>query len=300
MKADLSSTERLRPEFAPVQPRVDNYEIRSFTEESDPELAQLAWAIHATGYMNMHLVKPNAVDPDSGQLGDGIDKSRGPSVEYRLAIKPDENAHAVLAALKTGDAELPDVGLLNAATMRKVHIPYGGTIEDLPAYQLCKENLYPWGEEYLRGIENPQDRIKEIAALTPTQRKSKMGVYELIRDAIQDAQGKNEIWICSIVSTTNNAFSEGFGPGVMMQIGEQLAIDDPRVSDDIKLVPVAIDIDALISSNYDNYKAAIDPVSREKRRRSFMFFSEGLGEEKLGSRLASARQEMLQEKETGK
>jgi hypothetical protein len=289
------TVEHIGYEVPPTLPRVDHYEIRLFTEESDPDLAELAWAMHAVGYEKMHLVKPIAVDPVSGKFGDGIDKSRGPSVDYRIAVRPDDNAVAVLSALEADPSALHRVGSLDAATMRKVHIPFDGSIDDLPGYKLCKEKLYPWGEEYLRSIEDPQAHIKEISALTPTSEKSKAGVYELIRDAIQDAQRKKEIWFCSIVSTTNRALSRDFGPGVMVQIGEEVAIDDPRVSDDIKLVPVAIDIDKLIGRTYDNYLTEIDPVAKEKNRRSFLYFSAGLDESKLDRQLMIARDRMLQE-----
>jgi hypothetical protein len=252
------------------------YDIHSFTETDNYEMAKFAWRIHASGYESMRFVKSSAVT-DDGYLDDGIDKSRGELVDYYIATKKDTALDA-----------------FDAATLRKINLPANGTVDSLPAYQLCQTSLYDEGEAYLRSIENPDIRIKEIGAMARTETSSPLAVFELLRNGVHESLGKNEIWFFSIVSTTFNTLVENFGQDAIRQIGHPVTINDSRVQDSIILVPAVANVDRFFSEIYAAAAQEADPQARFKKMRSLHFFTDGITDEELGTQLAGVRRAAYQ------
>ena len=234
-------------------------------------MTQLAWKIHAEGYRTMGFVKSDAVT-DEGYLDGAIDKARGESVDYYIAARPNDESES-----------------LDAATLRKISLASGSTIDRLPAYQLCKDALYPEGEEYLRSIESPSERIKEIGAMARTEVASPLAVFELLRNSVHESLGRQELWFFSIVSSTYDTLSENFGSHALRQIGEPISINDQRVNKDIVLIPAVADIDQFFANIYTAVLEEQLPGRRLKKMRSLLFFTDGIVDAALDESISLAR-----------
>jgi hypothetical protein len=248
--------------------RKDHYWIRSFSEKEHPELASLSWEVHGEGYVNEHFVLPEALT-EEGFLPPDIDKARGNTVEYYLSSGWDVDPLNKLTR--------------EHATMRKISIPAGETVESLPAYQLCKDHLYPDYDEYLCSIEDPSATVKEIAALARTENASPMAIFELLRDSWQESYTKGEVWFFSIVSTTFQSLVENFGPNAIKQVGDPVTFDDGRISNNIELIPAMVQTDLFIDEMRRTIMESDNKQQREQLTRSFMFFTEGLKDKDLSS-----------------
>lgn len=246
--------------------RHDHYRIRSGTDMSDPALVEEALQIHAEGYVNMRFVKPEALTP-GGVLPGDIDKARGDTVEYFVSSGREVDAGNRLSTQR--------------ATMRKISIPSGFGIDFLPAYKLCADSLEPKYREYLESIEDPSTSVKEIAALARTKGANPIAVFELLRDALQDAREHEEVWFFSIVSETYDSLVDNFGPHAIKRVGESIAFDDDRIGDGIKLVPALVKTDLFIDEIQRTIMQSSDKRERIRLTRSFMFFTEGLKSEDL-------------------
>ncbi len=246
--------------------RRDQYSIKRFTEASDGELAVKAQRVHAEGYLDMDFVVPAALD-DDGRLPGDIDKARGENVDYYLASAWALDSDGVLVT--------------QGATMRKVNIPKNGTIDDLPAYRLCKDSLYGAYRELLESTPNPHKHIKEIAALAKSANASPVAIFELLRDAYHEALGKEEVWFFNIVSTTYQSLVDNFGDNALKQIGEPISFDDPRINSEVTLVPAMVVIELFIDEIRESAICTTDPHERKRLMRSFVFFSEGLSDDQL-------------------
>ncbi len=233
----------------------ESFEHQKFTEASHLELVHQAWQVHAQGYIGMGFVNDKALTPE-GFLSADIDKARGPLTDYFLARDPqDSNKHA---------------------TIRKIHLPGGGDYHDLPAYALGASNLTLSGRKLIRGIENQDTKLKEIAALARTPETKPEAVYELIRRVIQEGQGKDETWFFNVVSTTYNSFVRSFGKQNFTVIGQEVTFNDSRVGASISLIPTIVYPDKFISNVLDDYDTAKSNVVRRSLLGSFMFLSNGL------------------------
>ena len=135
-------------EFRNRPNRNDRYEYFAFDEQSNPELAESALKVHAEGYTTMGFVSGDAVGPD-GKLIQQIDHSRGENVDYFLLIDP-ENPN-------------------NKATVRKINLPLGSSIENLPGFQLTKVRQYLNTREYLDGLMEQGFQITELSGLARTK-----------------------------------------------------------------------------------------------------------------------------------
>lgn len=262
-------------------PRTDVYEINNFTEASNPELAQLAWGIHAWGYENHGFVKDGAAQ--NKVFDEGLDKSRGPNVDYKIAFRFPNLL----------DSEIDPLQGLDAATMRKINLTQGGTVLDLPGYRMSRDKINPHVAYMLENMEDADERLKEITALAGTQESSPLAVFELIRDEIHESIGKKQVWFYSIVSGTLDSLAENLGTKAMRRVGDPVSIDDSWVQEEIRLVPVITDVDNFIRDIYDAAMSETDPRLKAKQLKSFIFYSEGLGSDKLDADLAKARDDLM-------
>ena len=207
-------------------------------------------------------------------LGEDIDKSRGQFVEYHIAFNPQ----------KTTDR----------ATLRIDGLAPGGTYKDLPAYQLCKDNLSHEGLELLESITDQDRRVKEIAAMATTSEGHPMGVYEIIRKVIQDEQGKDEVWMFSIVSTTFHSLVQQFGAKNFNVIGEDTPIADERINSDLRLRPTVLYPDKFIDNILDAYNETQEAREKLRLARSLVFITEGLHEAQMSDEVRALRNTLLE------
>ena len=274
-------------------PRTDMYDIVKFQEYGNSNAVSLARKIHAVGYLRMGFVKESAFTPEGHLLAD-IDKARGPLVDYYVGPSRDSQTSIVPMDI------IPNVHDLDAVSMRKVHISPGGTVQDLPAYQVCRDGLYPEDHARLLELNNASTRLKEIGALAGTPESHPMGIYELLRNAIHEAHGRDEVWIASIVSTTYAALSKRFGPDALRQIGEPIPIRSEHVNESVALVPVTTNVDGFVNAIYQSLTRETNEQARRRQLDSFLFFSEGLRNDELGDELTQARAELLSVQQTTK
>lgn len=277
-----------------VLPRTDVYEIINFTEESNPGFAELAWGIHAWGYENHGFVKDGAAQ--SKVFDEGLDKSRGPNVDYKIALR-----------LPNILGQVDPLQGLDAATMRKINLTKGGTALDLPGYQMSREKINPYVAFLLENMEDADTRLKEITALAPTRESSPLAVFELIRDEIHasitdkdekisdmgEDIGGGQVWFYCIVKETFDSLVENLGPKAMRKIGDPVSIDNRWVEEKIQLIPVVTDVDNFIRDIYDAATSETDPRLKAKQLKSFLFYSEGLGPNKLDADLVQARDDLM-------
>lgn len=281
----------------------DEYETRHFTEETNRELAKAAQWLHASGYNARKFVLDEAVE-DDGLAGD-LDHSRGPSVDYYITARHYE-----------GDDE---VTILEAATLRKKSIEVNPDImipipsdayKWLPGVRLSGDHISQEGIDILSSA-NPS-KLKEITALAtrkqeydsqgelinPEAKKEAdpLAVYNLIRTVIHEALGKGEVWFFAIVDQTHDSLVENFGEEAVKRIGDDFDLKDPLVREGIRLRPAVTRVDSFIRDIFDAYQGAIESGNRQQAKRfgrSFVFFSEGLEEDKLDPDLIEARDELL-------
>lgn len=261
--------------------RHDQYFIVSATEQESPELAMLAQRTQAKGYVeDMGFLSPDAIEKD-GRLSADIDKARGENVEYFIAKGWDSSTNEL--ALEYG-----------AATLRKISIPEGQGLEVLPAYDLCKDAVYPEYKEWLEDLRTETPRVKELAALAKTPETSPVAIFELLRDIVHSSkkwdEDKGEIWFFSIVSTTYESLVSNFGDKAIVQIGDPVKLPDSRVSENVKLIPAVVDV----GNFFDNVVSAIEE-SNDKRAqirlmRSFAFFTESIDDSELTEKSLGARE----------
>lgn len=262
-----------------LQPKEgDRYWHVSFFEQEAPDLAVEAQRIHAEGYRAMGFVTEDAIEEDKTLSAD-IDKARGPNVEYFLATKSEDAT----------DAD-------DRAALRKVHLTQGQTYEDLPAYSLSKDKLSDLGQAYLRAVSYSAD-LKEIGALARTKDAHPMAVHELFREIVQGAQGKNEVWMMTVVSTTYASLVGSFGSKNFILIGDNIPLDDSRVGDQIELKPAIVQPAEFIDNILASYNAAATLQEKLRLQRSFMFMTEGLPPHKMSEEVFHARQELLKERD---
>ena len=264
--------------------RLDGLVFLHFTEDTNSELAIRARRVHASGYESMGFVSNSAIDID-GSLSDDIDHARGETVEYYLGVEP---------------AEDDMTETFDRATLRKISIPSGGSLDDLPAYSLCKNSIYNHELAALQSIEQPDKFVKEIGALARSPEAGPMATFEVLRDALHDSLGNGELWFFSIVTSTYASLADNFGKKAIRQIGEPVALNDPRVSDRVELVPAVVDIDSFLKNILEAAELESSRSKQHRLLRSFSFFSEGLTNSELTDELIAAREVINSQSSSGK
>lgn len=249
--------------------RNDYYKIFSFYEKDCLSLAQEAWKIHASGYRDMNFVYDTAID-ENGFLYPDIDKARGPNVQYYLAIDPNNPT--------------------DCGTMRRIEIPEGYDFTCLPAYKACKDNLTAEGLELLKTVSNQSRCLKEIAALSKTAQSSRVSIYELLRSALHDGIKDKEVWLFSLVASTHDSLVVTMGNDVFTILGPDIAFEDKRIAQDVRLRPLLLDTNTYLDTLYGSYLTEIDPRKKRFYLRSFRFFSDGLDESLMSKDIIQARQ----------
>ncbi len=242
-----------------LTPRKDEYVHIKFQEEGNEVLVDEALKIHAEGYRALGFINEDAIDKN-GHVVSAIDHARGPSVDYYLAIKSENE---------------PD----NSLTVRMINIPNGEDFTILPAYKLCGENLNPDGLGLLLNI--PANKLKELAALSRTSEATEAGLLELLRDVYQDSYGKNEYWFFSVVDRTLRWLEIQFGSTNFMKIGSETTIEDPRVKKKVILIPALFKIDDLFKNMMKNIAVSKNGQERDKLVTTFLYFLEGIPEANL-------------------
>lgn len=244
-----------------------NYVVAKCTEESDPSLVAEAFRIHGAGYLSMGFLSGEALT-DEGFVHPDIDRSRGATTEYYLAANR-SNA---------GDC----------ATLRKVRLRPGASIEDFDCYELCRKSLSPEGEAFVAEMSSRPESVVEISALARTPDASPAAVWHLLRTAIHDSMAKEEHWFFCLVVSTFESLASHMGPSFMSILGDDVSIEDGRVNSDVTLRPITFDTLTFLDSMLaDHERAAGRPRSRLER--SLLFFSDGLAENALSPAVAAFR-----------
>lgn len=254
--------------------RQDKYFHMHFTEESDLELAQEAWRIHAEGYYAMGFVTAEAITPE-GFLAEGIDKSRGPNTVYFLGLNPENDD--------------------DGATLRKMYLSPGGTYKDHPSYQACEDHLYPQGKRLLETLQEQGVAIVEIAAMAKSLSGNPASMHEVIRDAMHAGIANNEVWFFGLVSKTYDSLEKQWGKDAFTVIGDDVPIKDPRVAKSVTLRPGLLYTGTFCDNVLHAYRSARTKQDALKYRRSFIYYTEGLDDNLMSDDVRAARQEMLAE-----
>lgn len=256
--------------------RGDKYFHMHFTEHSDPDLAQEAWRIHAEGYHAMGFVKDEALTPE-GFLAEGIDKSRGPNTLYYLGLNPEND--------------------YDGATLRKMFIAPGGSYKDHPSYKSCETALSQEGKDLLETLQEQGVSIIEIAAMAKSFEGNPASMHEVIRDAMQAGIKNNEVWFFGLVSKTHDRLQNQWGPDVFTIIGNDVPINDERVTESIALRPCLLYTGVFLDNVLHAYTRAASQHEAKKLRRSFLYYAEGLDEQYMSDEVRTAQRQMLAEKD---
>lgn len=268
--------------LTPVFP--DRYQHAMVSERTHMGAAEAAWRIHAQGYVKHGFVNKEAVTAE-GFLPDDIDKARGPNVDYALGVSPKD--------VRTGIDTLHD-----AATMREVHIPEGGSVRDLPGYKLAENELTPLGKAYLEAMSNSRGELKEITALAETRGAGPAAVFEVIRNRMQDAMGKDETWFFVLVSDTHRSLKANWGSRNFISVGGEVGFDDERISSEISLKPLVLRPDEFLENILADLNETDDPKARARLERSLVFFSDGLETNQVSPDVLAARQTIISNRES--
>ena len=244
-----------------VATRKDRYVYEHFSEQTKPNLVLLARQLHARSYMGEGFVYNEAVD-DDGTMANDIDKARGDSVKYYIGYEPKDDEHVPVS------------------TLRKISLQGGETIEDLPGYQLSKNELYEEERDWLASIA-PR-RIQEISSFGHIPESPSTSGLELLRTVLQDSIGSDEIWFFTMVSEKYNTLVNLFGPEAVRKIGESISIDDPRVAD-VTLIPAIVVPSIFFQQVHDAVLDESVPAKRRRRIGVLTNFTEGLTEAQMGS-----------------
>lgn len=252
----------------------NRYVTVSGYEDTNQDIVMNARQIHAISYVLSGYVSPEAVDSD-GCLNTSIDKSRGPNVEYLVTTDPDQ----------------PEV----QASVRAIHIPEGGGIEDLPFYHHSKEFLY---DETIQEINEQietrgTNSVIELSALSKTNVNpmSSEASLVLVRELFQRAIKGNtmEKWLIVFAEPAYKSFLTMFSDKIVRRAGDDVPIgdEDSKIDQNLCLVPVLIDPCSMM----ENFGVALREMQGSEGRRgaqsraySFImnFMTSGLSSEEIG------------------
>lgn len=233
-------------------------------------LVALCRRIHAESYRLAGFINEAAINPETGFVVDDLDKSTGASTEYLLGLHAGGNNSAV--------------------TMRKCHLGPTDDYTALPSYRMVAGSLSAPGLEELQSIGCQGTRLKEIAALGRSQNATPQALNELLRNAIQESLGRKEVWFFSMVTGTYDYIARVLGRDNLLTLGADVPLVDPRVMPGILLRPALSHIDNVLENLLDDYEKARSDVERHRLRKSFLYFTEGLGRDKAGDRVYEAMQ----------
>lgn len=243
--------------------RGDTFVYKRFNEINSPSLAGLAQQIHAQSYVGEGFINQGAVTKD-GVVAEDIDKARGGDVDYYLGYQQS----------KSGE-------LIPRSTIRKVNVPYGGSIESLPVFNLCKDTLYDSERDWLSSLPHAARNIKEISAFGHVPEVSALAGLELLRNVLQDSNGSGEIWFFSMVKEKYDTLVNLFGPEAVRKIGEPVELDDKRVGD-VYLVPTIVDTDTFYQQVLDTARNEKDAIKQKRFYKSLSYFTEGMTRFEMG------------------
>jgi|AntRauTorckE6833_2_1112554.scaffolds.fasta_scaffold00046_4 hypothetical protein len=251
----------------------DQYTHFNFLESDSLIMAQEAWRIHAEGYVAMKFVNQDAVT-SSGALVADIDKARGDNVEYNIALNPDDER--------------------DCASMRKIHLPEGGSFIDLPAYSICKANLSKEGLAKLHHLESEGYNMKEISALAKTKDAAPRAIFELFRNVIHGSMGRDEAFFFSLVSATHQVLTPRLSEANFLVLGEDTDINDARVERGVKLRPLLTMPDQFIDNIFEAYVTTESNVAKRKLAQSLVFYTDGLVREQMSNEVFDARKLIIE------
>jgi len=266
--------------------RDDNYDYCHFFSEESPDGVLLARQIQAQSYVNMKITRPEAVVelPNGAQVL--ADEATNPS---GVAHEPVEGFRTeYILGLKKGTTDLnPVTGEL--VTWRKSY----AALEQLPAYQFLKSNLFLEGKLYLQAVEaDPSLVLVEPEGLGKTKNAKNGVIKEFIRSEIQRSLGRGEVWFMGLVEgTTYRSFVHNWGSAALRQIGAARPIVNNYTHRNVALVPTVLDVDNFYR-NLASDIAASQGVERDTLLASFVYMTEGASDEQLGAEAAALRQQI--------
>lgn len=207
--------------------RQSRYSIKNFTERDDPAGALRAQQIQGESYVAAGFIYPVGLDKD-GRLNAELDRSRGDTVEYYMAL---------------GDRDDPTSE--GRASLRVISIPEDGRLDDLPAYRYCRDALSDDVREALeQTAAHDHLAVREIAALCKTTDTPALASYELMRALIHDGihRERDELWLITFADKAYGPITDYFGAQAVRQVGTPVAIDvgDERTSDELRLIPSVV------------------------------------------------------------
>lgn len=255
-----------------IKLRDDYFQHFRFTEKDGGLLVDEARRLHAQGYLSLGFVEPTAIESD-GSISADLDKARGGDVIYYLAY--DEH---------TGQY---------ASTMRKIAISNNRHFTSLPAIGLCRESFSSGSLEMLSEIDSSKAQLLELAALAGDPKAGYRAIYESLRNGLHDGIQKNEVWIFSLVASTHDSLVKNMGAEVFTVLGNDVKIEDHRVSDNVRLRPLLLDTSTFLETLLGTCENEdISDSDRMRYLKSFIFFSDGLGKDAISERVYNARRNL--------
>ncbi len=262
---------------------VDNkYNYRDFRSETWPEGVLLARQIQARSYLASGFVSEAGIVHEDGAevLASDIatpfdmqpDVSDGIWMEYSLGVEKGE----------VGTNPKTD----KMVAWRKYHAP----LEKLPTYRFCRENLWPGWDEYLSAVDaDPTCELTEPEGLGKTTADHGV-IKEFMRNEIQRAFGKGEVWFMGLVEkTVFGSWVHYWGSLAVRQIGDPKQMEHQHVKD-VRLVPTVMDIDHFFEDYYAHLKAQKDGLT-SKQLSDFVYMTDGMRDSALGTEIAAFRKQ---------
>ena len=272
--------------FESLRPlREDKFDYCNFLAEGNPEGVLLAKQIQAQSYLNMGFVQPEGlITLETGEqilapdVADPSDLLFAPQerqwTEYSLGVeKGSTDVHPITGKM---------------VAWKKRFAP----LDTLPTYNYCKDHLWPGWEEYLRQVDSdPYSQLAEPEALGKTINAGRGVVIEFMRNEIQRAYGRKEVWFMGLVEkTVYKTFVRNWGPLAVEQVGESKRLDHPHVDSTVKLTPTIMDIDNFYLHFYYHLQAReASGELTDKELEHFVYMTSGLSDEALGRKLATFR-----------
>lgn len=263
-----------------IPPRDNAYAYQDFRAETWPEGTLLARQIQALSYLANGFVRPEGImiedgvevlAPDIATPSEAAaDTSESVWIEYSLGIAK-------------GSASMnPRTDKMVA--WRKYHAP----LEALPAYRYSRDTLWPGWDDYLHRVDaDPILELAETEGLGKTSNDPGV-IKEFMRNEIQRALGKGEVWLMGLVEkTVFQSWVRMWGPIAVKQIGDPKPLHHPHVQD-IRLVPTVMDIDRFFDDYYQHLKSQEDGLST-KQLTDFVYMADGVSDDALGREIAAFR-----------
>ncbi len=278
MENDRNNNSQKRPEsYTPV--REDSYQYYYFSSGDFPGGELLSKQIQAQSYVNRGLVHPEGlITVEDGK------QILAPDIATPSDVSLDHHIEYIVGCEKGSIDFDPNTGKL--VTWKKNYAP----IDSLPTYTYCKDSIWNQWNKYLREVdENPNLKLVEPEGLGKTENAGRGVVTEFMRNEIQRAMGKGEIWFMGLVEqTVYKSFVHNWGPYAVRQIGEPKQLDHPHVDESVNLVPSVMNIDRF----FYNFAHAIVISGNDYNQRllgNFVYMTEGMSDKKLGPQIAEFR-----------